>query len=143
MQQYTHTHDLCSTGPWPPGLNRPAQYLLRKPVPLRPDKPGIHTCSSSALPAPPPGLHWPAPSPLFWAMPPRPVMLEIHTRTISVLLGRAPQFCTGLHNLCSAWPCPQGLPSCKPQTFMISAGTHPQACTGLPHLHWAVPLMPA
>jgi hypothetical protein len=45
----THTHDLHSAGLCSPGLPRPAQYPLCKPVPLRPAKPGTHTHTISIL----------------------------------------------------------------------------------------------
>jgi hypothetical protein len=45
----TNMHDLHSTGPRPQGLHSPAQYSLHKPVPLRPAKPGTHTCMISVL----------------------------------------------------------------------------------------------
>jgi hypothetical protein len=47
--QDTHTHDLHSARLCPPGLHRPAGYLLYKPVPLRPAKPGTHTHMISIL----------------------------------------------------------------------------------------------
>jgi hypothetical protein len=43
----THTHYLHSTGLCPPGLHRPAQYPLWKPVPLGPAKMGTNTCTIS------------------------------------------------------------------------------------------------
>jgi hypothetical protein len=45
----TNMQNLCSTGPQPQGWHSPVQYSLHKPVPLRPAKPGTHTCTISVL----------------------------------------------------------------------------------------------
>jgi hypothetical protein len=45
----THMHNLRSAGPCSPGLRRPAQYPLWKPVPLSPAKPGTHTHMTTIL----------------------------------------------------------------------------------------------
>jgi hypothetical protein len=73
-------------------------------------------------------------------MPPRPATPAIHTHTTSVPLSHAPP---GSHRTAQApisWASLEGLPSRKPQTFMISAGPCHQAHIGLHNLRWAVPL---
>jgi hypothetical protein len=71
------------------------------------------------------GLHRPARSLLHGALPLRTAKPAIHTCTISVLLGCAPQACTGLHDV--HWDlAPKACQASNPQTRMIS--TPPGLC---------------
>jgi hypothetical protein len=86
-----NTHELSSAGPHPQGLHSPAQYSLRKPVPLRPAKAGTHTHTRSPFcwTTPPkpvkPRIHRHAGSPLFWPVPFR------HTKTMLQRPATSPQ----------------------------------------------------
>jgi hypothetical protein len=99
--------------------------------------------------ATPSGLHKHAQYPLCEPAPLSPAKSGMNTRMISAPPGRAPQACAGLHDLCSARPQPQGLPSqlsthlyhlrcaLRPaQASMILQCLAPHASTGLHDVRW-------
>jgi hypothetical protein len=66
-------------------------------------------------------------------------------QTFTISAEPHPHTCTGLHNLCSASPWPQGLEHLWSTQYLCSTGLGPQVCTGLNWypLHWIMSLRPA